>query len=32
MVFEDLHWMDKATEAFLLDFADSIPPVVCFVS
>jgi predicted ATPase/class 3 adenylate cyclase len=25
VVFEDLHWMDKATEAFLLMTADSIP-------
>ena len=25
VVFEDLHWMDKATEAFLLTTADSIP-------
>jgi class 3 adenylate cyclase/tetratricopeptide (TPR) repeat protein len=25
LVFEDLHWVDKATEAFLLAIADSIP-------
>jgi tetratricopeptide (TPR) repeat protein len=25
LVFEDLHWMDQATEAFLLFLADSLP-------